>query len=212
MAYQAAHSDVDEADKLHESHLSGYADPSTSDPSYEQTLSSYSSFPNPSYAYDSGISYDINGQPMAQSWPSWHSLQTQQLVQPYPNYWSKPLNEYGGNAMLSTDDTMSPQSEESETKPVKHTSKKFKCDFDGCNSAFARKADRDRHKFCVHNKGTSEKKDCPEESCTRKGEHGFTRTDHLTEHLRNFHHREIERRRRGRPRSTYRNEIKDTGL
>lgn len=82
-------------------------------------------------------------------------------------------------------------------------SKKFKCDWPSCTSAFARKADRDRHKYCVHQKDQSEKKDCPEPNCLRKGDQGFTRSDHLTEHLRNFHHKELPRRsRRGRPASS----------
>jgi hypothetical protein len=33
--------------------------------------------------------------------------------------------------------------------------------------------------------------------CTRIGDKGFTRRDHLVEHLRNFHHLDIPKRRPG---------------
>jgi len=79
-------------------------------------------------------------------------------------------------------------------------SKKYKCPVSGCESAFARKADKDRHYECVHNRAQNKKYQCSESNCNRKGDSGFTRLDHLREHLRNFHHQNIPKR----PKTTYR--------
>jgi len=66
-----------------------------------------------------------------------------------------------------------------------------------CNKSFRRKADLGRHETCVHRKEEAIKYFCDAKVCDRNvnGSHGgFTRKDHLTEHLRNFHHREIPKR------------------
>ncbi|OMP82851.1 hypothetical protein BK809_0001041 [Diplodia seriata] len=63
---------------------------------------------------------------------------------------------------------------------------------------FKRHADLLRHMSTVHHRGDREKFDCPKRTCPRKGENGFTRKDHLTEHLRNFHLQRIPKRRGGR--------------
>jgi hypothetical protein len=48
----------------------------------------------------------------------------------------------------------------------------------------------------VHDK--DKKFPCRFKKCTRKGDHAFTRKDHLTEHLRNYHKQAIEKKgRRG---------------
>ncbi|KAI1608995.1 hypothetical protein EDD37DRAFT_612296 [Exophiala viscosa] len=49
---------------------------------------------------------------------------------------------------------------------------------------FSRKADVTRHVRSQHQKTFI---DCPRLRCNRKGTRGFTRKDHLTEHLRGFH-------------------------
>ncbi|KAE9970221.1 hypothetical protein EG328_006388 [Venturia inaequalis] len=64
-----------------------------------------------------------------------------------------------------------------------------------CSSAFVRKSDLTRHIDCVHDK--KPQFSCPVRNCSRKGVQGFTRRDHRTEHLRNFHHRDIPKRPRG---------------
>jgi hypothetical protein len=50
----------------------------------------------------------------------------------------------------------------------------------------------------VHNKKESKIYECDAPRCSRKGSHGFTRKDHLTEHLRNYHHRSIPKRKKGK--------------
>jgi hypothetical protein len=80
-----------------------------------------------------------------------------------------------------------------------HSSKKFACDFEmdskvKCDAAFARKADRDRHRACVHQKENNRTHPCNEPGCNRNGPNGFTRKDHLTEHARNFHQKAIPKR------------------
>ena len=64
-----------------------------------------------------------------------------------------------------------------------------------CPKRFARKADLERHQTCVHKKN-GPKLDCPKRKCARKGTQGFSRKDHLTEHLRHYHHEEIPKRSR----------------
>ncbi|KAF2399598.1 hypothetical protein EJ06DRAFT_557391 [Trichodelitschia bisporula] len=64
-----------------------------------------------------------------------------------------------------------------------------------CNAEFARKADLTRHFECTHDEN-SKRFDCTMPRCSRKGREGFTRKDHLTEHLRNYHQQDIPKNRR----------------
>ncbi|KAF1848951.1 uncharacterized protein K460DRAFT_83129 [Cucurbitaria berberidis CBS 394.84] len=72
------------------------------------------------------------------------------------------------------------------------------CDIPSCTSAanFTRLADLQRHQSTVHGVGTPEYP-CTVPHCNRVGNKGFTRRDHLIEHLRNFHHIDIPKRRPG---------------
>lgn len=72
---------------------------------------------------------------------------------------------------------------------------KIPCDFPKCPSTFGRVADRDRHMRTVHSK--SKPYPCDVRNCTRGGNNGFSRKDHLWEHKRNYHHVEIPKRRYG---------------
>ncbi|EXJ59957.1 hypothetical protein A1O7_04105 [Cladophialophora yegresii CBS 114405] len=56
---------------------------------------------------------------------------------------------------------------------------------------FSRKADVTRHYKSRHDVTYI---DCPKRNCERKGRQGFTRRDHLTEHLRGFHMELIAKR------------------
>lgn len=56
---------------------------------------------------------------------------------------------------------------------------------------FSRKADVSRHYSSQHNPKYI---DCPRQKCSRKGRQGFTRKDHLVEHLRGFHMEAIAKR------------------
>ncbi|OAP58590.1 hypothetical protein AYL99_07680 [Fonsecaea erecta] len=56
---------------------------------------------------------------------------------------------------------------------------------------FSRKADVTRHYRSRHD---IKYIDCPKRNCERKGSQGFTRRDHLTEHLRGFHMEKIAKR------------------
>lgn len=71
----------------------------------------------------------------------------------------------------------------------------FNCNHIGCTSTFRRKADRDRHYLCVHELKKDRKYPCKFKMCDRKGERGFMRKDHLTEHERNYHKSNWAKRR-----------------
>jgi uncharacterized membrane protein YgcG len=77
-------------------------------------------------------------------------------------------------------------------------SRTWTCDIPTCTSSahFTRLADLQRHQSTVHGVGTPEFP-CYVARCNRVGEKGFTRRDHLVEHLRNFHHIDIPRRKPG---------------
>jgi hypothetical protein len=79
----------------------------------------------------------------------------------------------------------------------------WKCELPNCSSTanFTRLADFQRHQSTVHEVGTP-RYPCTFQDCTRVGDKGFTRRDHLVEHLRNFHHIDIPKRRPGE-RSAY---------
>ncbi|KIW08960.1 uncharacterized protein PV09_00871 [Verruconis gallopava] len=65
-----------------------------------------------------------------------------------------------------------------------------------CRKAFARKADLQRHETCVHDKDKVERIDCTVKKCNRKGGNGFLRRDHMTEHLRHYHSKDIPKKQR----------------
>ncbi|KAI9863075.1 MAG: hypothetical protein M1813_003895 [Trichoglossum hirsutum] len=62
-----------------------------------------------------------------------------------------------------------------------------------CECTSSRKADLERH-YNTHHGPQPERLDCPKRKCARKGENGFTRKDHLGEHMRNFHMEKLPRR------------------
>ncbi|KAL8640827.1 MAG: hypothetical protein Q9226_008702, partial [Calogaya cf. arnoldii] len=69
--------------------------------------------------------------------------------------------------------------------------KPYVCVYPGCTRSFARAYDLDRH-MKVHFPGSVGKLDCPQgikegSFCKRVGELGFTRRDHLVEHMRKVH-------------------------
>ncbi|KAH8723376.1 hypothetical protein GQ44DRAFT_620444 [Phaeosphaeriaceae sp. PMI808] len=72
------------------------------------------------------------------------------------------------------------------------------CDIASCTSSanFTRLADLQRHQSTVHGVGAPEFP-CTVPHCNRIADKGFTRRDHLVEHLRNFHHMDIPKRRPG---------------
>lgn len=68
--------------------------------------------------------------------------------------------------------------------------KPFGCD--SCGKSFTRFADLKRHQTSVH---FPVFRNCPVEHCSRKGNNGFPRQDHLVEHLRSYHHLDVPKRR-----------------
>lgn len=60
-----------------------------------------------------------------------------------------------------------------------------------CGKLFTRLADVKRHETSVHDPVPI---DCPVDNCVRKGSIGFPRRDHLMEHLRTFHNKDIPKR------------------
>ncbi|ETN41279.1 uncharacterized protein HMPREF1541_03214 [Cyphellophora europaea CBS 101466] len=59
---------------------------------------------------------------------------------------------------------------------------------------FSRKADVGRHVRSQHERNYI---DCPKNRCARKGDGGFTRQDHLKEHLRQYHQEKLAKRASG---------------
>ncbi|KAF2267145.1 hypothetical protein CC78DRAFT_91801 [Lojkania enalia] len=77
-------------------------------------------------------------------------------------------------------------------------SRTWTCDYPNCTSTanFTRLADLQRHQSTVHASGPPGYP-CYVPRCSRVGDKGFTRRDHLVEHLRNFHHLNIDKRKQG---------------
>jgi len=71
---------------------------------------------------------------------------------------------------------------------------RYLCMVPGCESSFSRSADLNRHYNSVHFPQNS-RIDCPKHRCSRKGENGFPRHDHLKEHLRQYHGEGVPKRR-----------------
>ncbi|KAJ5460016.1 uncharacterized protein N7458_001568 [Penicillium daleae] len=89
------------------------------------------------------------------------------------------------NYPLTSDDS-GPDSPSTQSKPAKP----FGCDH--CGKSFTRFADLKRHQTSVHYPVF---RNCPVEHCSRKGNNGFPRQDHLVEHLRSYHHLDVPKRR-----------------
>ncbi|KAK3060324.1 hypothetical protein LTS18_008798, partial [Coniosporium uncinatum] len=86
-------------------------------------------------------------------------------------------------------------SRESSTGP--RNKKSWCCPESGCSRVFKRKADCQRHVDCVHRADRLRLHPCTVRRCSRGGDNGFKRKDHLTEHMRNFHHQQIPKRNTG---------------
>lgn len=71
---------------------------------------------------------------------------------------------------------------------------RYVCMYPRCESSFSRSADLSRHYPTVHFPD-SVRLNCPKPKCSRKGEQGFTRQDHLNEHLRQYHKEPVAKRR-----------------
>lgn len=72
-------------------------------------------------------------------------------------------------------------------------SPRYICVHPGCESSFSRPADLSRHQVSVHFRD-GVMLDCPRPRCARKGDQGFSRQDHLIEHLRQFHCMKLAKR------------------
>ncbi|EEH16946.1 hypothetical protein PABG_07033 [Paracoccidioides brasiliensis Pb03] len=77
---------------------------------------------------------------------------------------------------------------------VERSGSRYVCMYPRCESSFSRSADLSRHYPTVHFPD-SVRLNCPKPKCSRKGELGFTRQDHLNEHLRQYHKEPVAKRR-----------------
>ncbi|RII08819.1 hypothetical protein CUC08_Gglean007215 [Alternaria sp. MG1] len=174
---------------------------------------SYSSSDQGNYSYQA--SYPHSGVPQyTQSQINAYYAQYQQYPpQPYqiiPDYYTQPVtvthtagyqqpvaSGYDVGSWQSHGDDLGMNTSQGPTRSSSRT-KTWTCDIPGCSSSanFTRLADLQRHQSTVHGVGTPEYP-CNVPRCNRVGDKGFTRRDHLVEHLRNFHHIDIPKRRPG---------------
>jgi hypothetical protein len=98
---------------------------------------------------------------------------------------SDTYQSFNDHLPLENDNTSLPASRASLPRPEVAV-----CDI--CGRGFTRPADLKRHHVVVHSPSFT---DCPIYGCTRKGPQGFTRKDHMNEHVRQFHHVDIKKRK-----------------
>ncbi|KAI4217831.1 MAG: hypothetical protein LQ349_008996, partial [Xanthoria aureola] len=117
------------------------------------------------------------------------------------NYSSAAGHEHGVDSSDSN-----PSSSQSAGKEISDheqlSSTTYMCVYPGCDRGFARDYDLDRH-IKIHFPSLTTKLDCPQGAkvgsfCKRVGERGFTRKDHLHEHLRTVHFVNVPESSRGR--------------
>ncbi|PGG97331.1 hypothetical protein AJ80_09719 [Polytolypa hystricis UAMH7299] len=102
---------------------------------------------------------------------------------------SRASQDYGGgHAALSQSPPRTMRGEN-----LERSGSRYVCMMSGCSSSFSRSADLNRHYTTVHFPDPT-RLDCPKPRCTRKGNEGFTRQDHLNEHLRQYHGDNIPKR------------------
>ncbi|KLJ07560.1 hypothetical protein EMPG_16975 [Blastomyces silverae] len=114
--------------------------------------------------------------------------QQQQHRQASASYTTSP--EY----VLVTEEAAMTPSRSSRGAGLERSGSRYVCMFPHCESSFSRSADLSRHYPTVHFPD-SVRLDCPKPRCSRKGEQGFTRQDHLNEHLRQYHKEPVAKRR-----------------
>ncbi|DAA73797.1 TPA_exp: putative C2H2 finger domain protein [Trichophyton benhamiae CBS 112371] len=137
---------------------------------YYNTIQSCHSPPN-SYEYDATCEYEPRSS--TQGRPKSHSTSSNQEY------------IFDGQTMAAL-----PSSPRSSTAAERST-QRFICLYENCEGSFSRVADLSRHQKSIH---FPTRMDCPKPRCNRKGFMGFTREDHLTEHLRQFHGEQLAKR------------------
>lgn len=107
------------------------------------------------------------------------------------------------NVEVKDDDTplkLQPASKIANTRKRHVKPTPYICVFPSCDRQFARSYDLDRH-MQTHFPGANIKYDCPQAKagsfCRRVGDKGFTRKDHLIEHLRKVHLLDFPKTARG---------------
>lgn len=73
----------------------------------------------------------------------------------------------------------------------RESSNRVPCEWEGCIATFSRKADVTRHLTSTHKVKLV---DCDVNNCSRKGDNGFARKDHLLEHKRGYHSMDLPKR------------------
>ncbi|KAL1962320.1 hypothetical protein VTN77DRAFT_9811 [Rasamsonia byssochlamydoides] len=153
-----------------------------------------------SAGYQSSEQFDDFGTSLSLDMQSWHdgacSLDYTEPTQSYGIPVPRPNNGYGAqfHTVPHVDEVTTPSTYLKPGRHRPHTelekpAKPFTCD--NCGKAFTRVADVKRHQTSVH---FPVLEDCPVDQCPRKGKNGFPRKDHLTEHLRTYHHMDIPKR------------------
>ncbi|RAR11188.1 C2H2 zinc finger domain-containing protein [Stemphylium lycopersici] len=114
-----------------------------------------------------------------------------QQQQPVGTGYLQPQVQYDTSGWETTDENSGGTASQGQNRT-------WTCDIPTCTSSahFTRLADLQRHQSTVHAVRAPDFP-CHVARCNRVGEKGFTRRDHLVEHLRNFHHIDIPKRRPG---------------
>ncbi|KKZ65657.1 hypothetical protein EMCG_08495 [[Emmonsia] crescens] len=96
--------------------------------------------------------------------------------------------------VMVTEESATTPSRSSRAAGLERSGSRYVCMYPRCESSFSRSADLSRHYPTVHFPD-SVRLNCPKPKCSRKGEQGFTRQDHLNEHLRQYHKEPVAKRR-----------------
>ena len=141
---------------------------------------SYNSFNshNSHYTYPSSPDDYYNNQPISPS-----------MTNPLPKidvYHTDPVN----TSTKSTNKSRTSTSGSNPKSGILH------CLHDRCEYQTKRQYDLDRHQKTHFPSEPGEKFPCPGRGCGRTGEHGFDRKDHLREHLRKVHAKDIPKQNR----------------
>ncbi|KAK0517052.1 hypothetical protein JMJ35_000207 [Cladonia borealis] len=159
---------------------------------YGQTGNTYAS--QPMTHSTSGSSLDSRDSYSSQYYPSSSSsgVYDTPLISPNPLYdiavsYTDPINssKKDGHKTRTSSSSFSPKS-----------GGLLLCLHERCEYQTKRQYDLDRHQKTHFPSQPGEKHDCPGRGCGRTGEHGFDRKDHLREHLRKVHAKDIPKQGR----------------